>query len=117
MTGIAQTRWSSSDRSVPSALVLMLIGLAWAVPLGLLAFDSTRSAVVALGALAGVVALAWLLVADAERVAPLLCVLFFVSLTLPIDKYFAYQEHVGGWPGLRVSAADLFLAALAPIAA
>jgi O-antigen ligase len=115
MSEIAQTH--PSDQRAPGALALVLIGLAWAIPIGSLAFESTRLAVVVLGALAGVVALAWLLAARAEQVAPVLLAFFFLVLTVPIDKYFVYQEHVGGWPGLRISAADVFLLALAPIAA
>lgn len=117
MSGIAQSRGSPGHEGAPGALALILVGLAWAIPLGSLAFESTRLAVVALGALAGIVALAWLLVARAEQVAPVLLALVFLVLTVPVDKYFAYQEHVGGWPGLRISAADVFLIALTPIAA
>lgn len=116
MSGAAQTRWSTSDRSAPGALALVLIGAAWAVPLGSLALGSGRATVVALGALAGAVGLAWLLVANAARVTPLLFACVFLALTVTVDKYVGYQEHVGGWPGLRIAAADLFLVALGPIA-
>lgn len=111
-----QTRWESSERAPPSLLALVLVGTAWAVPLGALAFSSGRTAVVALGALAAIVAGGWLLITAADRLALLLVFLVFLFLTVPVDKYFAYREHVGGWPGIRISAADLILAALAPIA-
>jgi O-antigen ligase len=61
-------------------------------------------------AAAGVLAI---LVFARDRLVDLAFITFIGIVTIPIDKYFAYRDHIGGWPGMRISLADGVLAVLA----
>ena len=96
---------------------------ALAIGLGLLAgvvavsAASSTTAVLALsGAVLGFAGVATLLVVMRGRLADALLLVAIAAMAVPLDKYFAFRDHVGGWPGLRLSAADLALLALVPIA-
>lgn len=97
-------------------IALLLIGLVFALAFSGLTFTSAKVTLVAAGGTAGVVALMAALVLAARRTADLLFVGFAFLVTLPIDKYFDYRAHVGGWPGVRLSVADLVLLLLVPLA-
>ena len=79
-----------------------------------LSLGGTKGALVVVG---GGLALALLLVVvvvTAGRLSDLLAVAGVALMTVPLDTYLLFREHVGGWPGLRVSVADLALMALVP---
>jgi hypothetical protein len=97
---------------------LWLVGIAGVTALVFAAFasGSTRLAVVGSGAVAGAVGLAILLTVAPGRVVDLLFFALALLVPFPVDKYFDYHAHVGGWPGLRLSSADLVMYVLLPIA-
>lgn len=85
--------------------------MAVSVPLALSA-GSMRAGGLALGALAGIGGVLALALAGRGALVKGLFLGLLTVVYVPLDKYFAYRDHVGGWPGLRVSAADLPLALL-----
>ena len=93
-----------------------------ALILGLLAGVAALSAGGTAGILAvvgGGLALGLLLLAvvvTRGRLTDLLLLAAIALMALPLDKYLMFRDHVGGWPGLRLSAADLALVALGPSA-
>ncbi|MCU0304895.1 MAG: O-antigen ligase family protein [Thermoanaerobaculales bacterium] len=104
-----------SPAEIPPA-ALVAIGLALAVPLAAIAGQPARNALLGLAGLAAIAALG-LLALTASRALPGVLYAALVALvTVPVDAYLLYREHVGGWPGIRVSAADLVVLALLPIA-
>jgi O-antigen ligase len=68
------------------------------------------------GGLAVASAAAVLLLAPG-RLADALILAAVSLVAVPLDKHFVFGDHVGGWPGIRLSAADLALLALLPLAA
>jgi O-antigen ligase len=80
------------------------------------ALGSDRAALVTLGLGAGVLAATAVVLFAPERLAPALLIAFVALVPLRLEKHFAYQVHVGGWPGLRLSVADLCLLPLAALA-
>jgi putative inorganic carbon (HCO3(-)) transporter len=98
--------------------VLAAGGLGVALGVGaVLASDSTAAPLVlaALAAAAGAMLL--VLVVSPGRVGDLLLLLAVAVITVPVKKHFAVREEILGWPGFRVSAADLALLALLPVGA
>jgi O-antigen ligase len=98
---------------------------------------SQAAAVVALGLLAGAAALSvggnvgvlavvgggsalavllLTLVIARGRVVDLLLLSAVAFMAFPLDTYLMFRDHVGGWPGLRISVSDLALIALVPLA-
>ena len=69
------------------------------------------------GAAIGVAGLTASIVLTRGRTGDALLLIAIAAMAVPLDKYFAFRDHVGGWPGVRVSAADAALFALLPIAA
>ncbi|MCC6641482.1 MAG: O-antigen ligase family protein [Deltaproteobacteria bacterium] len=70
---------------------------------------SSRNALLGLGGLAGLVGLGAIVRFAPERACDSLLVLFIALVAIPIDVYLGYVSHTGGWPGFRVSAADVCL--------
>jgi len=77
---------------------------------------SSRRALLALGALAGLVGLGAIARFAPRRTADCLLVAGALLVAIPVDAYLGYREHVGGWPGLRISVSDVFLVLLVPLA-
>lgn len=90
---------------------LLLGGLPFAVA----AVAPSRSAVLILAASLGAAALAALFAFTPGRTADFLFLGFVGVVSIPLGKYFFYQPHVGGWPGLRFSLSDVFLLLAAPL--
>jgi hypothetical protein len=95
----------------------------WIVPAGLggllaalAGLGSARSALLILAVLGATAVLAAVAVFARERLVDFLFLAVIAFVSLPVDKYFLYEPHVGGWPGLRVSLADVFLILLVPLA-
>lgn len=78
---------------------------------------SPKPAGALLGGLAGLVCLAALVRFAPTRASDALLLGGVGLLAIPVDVYLGYQDHVGGWPGFRISLSDLCFYALAPIAA
>ncbi len=74
-----------------------------------------RAAIVVLGCVASITLFSALLVLAPGRAADVLAVCAIAAVTVPIDKYLLFEQHVGGWPGIRVALADLPLLALVPV--
>ncbi len=87
-----------------------------ALPLAAAAFQTPLAGGLALLGLAGLGALVAVAACARDRLADVLYLALVVTVSIPIDKYFAYREHVGGWPGLRFATADFCLVALVPLA-
>lgn len=100
----------------PTVIKLIVLGLALALPLTMVAILPGRTAVLALVGLTALACFLLLTAAAGRIVPPLLYIALLALVSVPIDKYFFFREHVGGWPGIRIAAADLCLLALIPIA-
>jgi O-antigen ligase len=70
---------------------------------------SSRAALLGVGALAGLVGVAAIVRFAPRRACDSLLLLFIGLVTIPVDSYLGYRDHTGGWPGFRVSVADLCL--------
>ncbi len=104
-----------ADRSVgTTALAVALAVLVGAV---VCSWPTTIGAIVVIGSGVILAGLLLTLVVAHGRAADLLLLLAIACITIPVDKYFGYREHVGGWPGFRVSATDLALIGTLPFAA
>jgi len=95
---------------------VVALGVVTALVFGALATGSSRLALVGTAGIAAAVGLALLVSIASARTADVLFAGLACLVAVPVDKYFGYQAHVGGWPGIRVSAADLLLLLLAPLA-
>lgn len=93
------------------------IALSAALPLAGIALAEPKPALAALGVAGALAAVAVVLVVAPGRAPDALLLGALACMALPIDKYFGYREHVGGWPGYRVSISDLALLAALPSAA
>jgi O-antigen ligase len=91
------------------------VAVAFAAASGVAALLSPQAAALVLFTATGLVALAGLAAFLRSRLVDVLFVLFVALTTVPIDKYFLYQAQVGGWPGLRISIADLVMLPLAVV--
>ena len=100
----------------PSTAKLIGFGLLFSLPLAVVALLPGKIVVLVLAGLGAVAGLVFLAVTAGRLVPAVLYLALLALVNVPIDKYFAYQEHVGGWPGIRIAAADLCLLALVPLA-
>src|SRR5262245_33256173 len=102
----------SAGVAAGAALVLgLLLGI------GAVAATSNAGALVMVGMpLALALGLTVLLLAPG-RLGDLLLLAAVAAITLPIKKHFDVQAGIVGWPGFRVSAADLPLLAALPVLA
>jgi hypothetical protein len=106
-----------SGRGLDIRIATVAVTLAGGLGIVAVAASGSRSvAIVAVGALGAAALLMTAAVVTRERVADCLLLGAVACMALPVDKYFAVQEHVGGWPGIRVALADVALIALLPIA-
>jgi hypothetical protein len=106
---------SPEPSPIPARRPMLWIG-ALALLLGMAGVASALPAVLALGALAGVTALLLAAIFAPGRLGGLLYFAAVATAAFPLDKYFAYQDHVGGWPGMRVALSDLLMVLLAGLA-
>ncbi len=104
-----------ADRSVGTTAVA--VGLAVLVGAVVCSWPTTIGVIVVIGSGVILAGLLLTLVVAHGRAADLLLLLAIACITIPVDKYFGYREHVGGWPGFRVSATDLALIGTLPFAA
>ncbi len=104
-----------ADRSVGTTAVA--VALAVLVGAVVCSWPTTIGAIVVIGSGVILAGLLLTLVVAHGRAADLLLLLAIACITIPVDKYFGYREHVGGWPGFRVSATDLALIGTLPFAA
>ena len=100
-------------RTVLAAIVLGLLAGVLAVA----AASSTAGLLALCGAAISVAGVTASIVLTRGRTGDALLLIGIAAMAIPLDKYFDARDHVGGWPGVRVSAADLALFALLPIAA
>lgn len=105
----------NSGKSTPVA-TLIVMGLVLALPLTMVAALPGKTAILALAGLAAVAVFLLLAAAAGRIVPPLLYIALLALVSVPVDKYLFFREHVGGWPGIRIAAADLCLLILIPIA-
>jgi O-antigen ligase len=90
--------------------------LALGALLGAAALGPPLPAVLAIAALAGVSALLLVAAIVPGRLFDLLYFTALAAAAVPLDKYFGYRDHVGGWAGLRFALSDIFALLLAPLA-
>jgi O-antigen ligase len=108
---------AASRASQDARTAALAIGLGLLAGVAAVSAASSTTAVLALsGAVAAAAGIAALLVVMRGRLADALLLAAIAAMAIPLDKYFAFRDHVGGWPGLRLSASDLALLALVPIA-
>jgi hypothetical protein len=105
----------TSWRALVAAVALAVVG---ALPLALAAGMEGKLPILLAAAFLGGIGLTGLIAFSA---VPVMARLLFFGLVafsyVPFDKYLRYIEHSGGWPGLRVGAADLPLVLLVPVLA
>ncbi len=77
--------------------------------------DGRSGVIVLVGGLLALGVAMLVLVAFPGRLPDVLLLGAISSMTIPIDKYFMAVDHVGGWPGLRVSISDIALYAAVPL--
>jgi O-antigen ligase len=111
-SAVAASIQGPDARTAAVAIVLGL--LAGVIAVG--AAPSTAAALVLAGGALGVAGVTALIVVARSRVGDALLLTAVAAMAIPLDKYFAVRDHVGGWPGVRVSAADAALITLLPIA-
>ena len=112
-SAVAASIQGPDARTAAVAIVLGL--LAGVIAVG--AASSTAAVLVLAGGALGVAGVTTLIVVASSRVGDVLLLIALAAMAIPLDKYFAVRDHVGGWPGVRVSAADVALFTLLPIAA
>lgn len=95
-------------------LVVLLLATMSAVSLAGLATPLWSG--LALGTVAGIALLLALAALAPSHLCDALYAAFLATASIPVDKYFAYQPHVGGWPGLRFALADILLLLLSVLA-
>ena len=83
------------------------------LPLAAAALAAPKGAVLMLGALAGLAGLLSIAAFVPQRLGDVLYFALLATVAIPLDKYFGYQSHIGGWPGLRIALADVFAVLLA----
>lgn len=110
----AIVRLSFSDSSPLFALALAAV--VCVLPL-LLVLGSARGAALTIGAMGVACALLFLLLVGRGQVVDVLLLGFLALVFVPVDKYLGYQDHTGGWPGIRFAVADgALLLLLVPLA-
>jgi len=113
MRSVPEGHFIAADPSVPK---LIAIGLLVSLPLAAVAAMPPKGVVLVLAGICGLAGLGFLTTVTDRVIPAVLYIGLLASVSIPIDKYLFYQEHVGGWPGIRIAGADLFLFALIPIA-
>lgn len=116
----AQEGLDAAARGAPASLhqPLLVAGAAlFAVVLVAGGSASARNASLGLALATGLVGLGAIARFAPRTLCDLLLLCLAGSIAIPIDKNFAYHDHLGGWPGLRFAAADLALVLLAVMAA
>jgi O-antigen ligase len=106
-------------RGIPASSRLLVVGaVAYAVLLVAVGagVGSPRNVLLGLLALVGAVGLAAIVRFAPQRASDYLVLLFVALIAVPIDVHLGYQVHTGGWSGFRVSASDLGLYLLLPLA-
>ena len=101
----------------PARSVLLLIGvvvLCAAIAIGAGTAQSMKQLIVFLGGFGALIGAGGIIVFAPRRLNEALFFGYLAVLTISIDVYWGFVEHVGGWPGIRVSVSDLALIALAP---
>lgn len=115
----AQQGMDAAARGAPASLhqPLLVAGAAlFAVVLVAGGSASARNASLGLALATGLVGLGAIARFAPRTLCDLLLLCLAGSIAIPIDKNFAYHDHLGGWPGLRVSVADVPLVLLAAVA-
>lgn len=107
---------SGEERTSPPLWLVAAIGAAIAVVLVVAGTGSTRRAALVLGGLGGLVGLGAIARFAPRRTVDALLIAGTLLVAIPVDSYLGYREHVGGWPGLRISVSDLAFVLLAPLA-
>jgi len=119
----AQERLDAAARGAPAFphLPLLIAGAAlFAVLLVAGGSASALNASLGLALAAGLVGLGAIARFAPRTLCGVLLLCLAGSIAIPIDKSFAYHDHLGGWPGLRFAVADiplLLLAVVAPLGA
>ena len=70
---------------------------------------TTPRMIAMLGGLAGAAALVCIIAFARHRLVDLVFLGWTALISIPVDTYWQYQEHAGGWPGIRVAAPDAAL--------
>ncbi len=89
--------------------VVMAAAALFAVLLTAAGVSSSRTALLALAGVGGLVGLGAIVRFAPQRACDSLLLLFVALVAIPVDAYPGYREHTGGWPGLRISASDVCL--------
>jgi len=103
-------------QATPQAAEWVAPAAAGALVVAVAGLGSAKSALLVLAGLVAAAAVGAVAVFAQKRLVDVLFLGFVAFVSFPIDKYFFYQRHVGGWPGLRFSVADAFLILLVPLA-
>ena len=96
--------------------VPLLVGIGIGLPLAVAIFLPPIAGYVSIGILLGFAGLAAVIAFEREHLSDLLFLGFVALSSVPMDKYFGYRLHEGGWPGVRVAVADLPLVIMGAIA-
>ena len=95
--------------AAPARLLVVGGAALFAIALVAAGAASSRNSLLALGGVAGLVGLGAIVRFAPQRASDSLLLVFIALLAIPIDAYLGYVSHTGGWPGVRVSAADVCL--------
>jgi len=114
--GPASGPWATGTGGPPSRVVVLGGAILFGLGLAGAGASSSRYALLLLGLLLGVVGLAAIARYAPLRTCDALLVVLVALVGIPVDAYLRYQDHVGGWPGLRISVADICLYLLAALA-
>ena len=104
------------ERTQPPLWLVIALGALLAISLVAVGSGSPRRALLALVGLGGLVGLGAIARFAPRRATDCLFVASVALVAIPIDSYLGYRDHVGGWPGIRISVSDLFIALLVPLA-
>ena len=102
--------------AAPPRALLFAAAALFAVALAGAGVASSRGALLGLGGLAGLVGLGAIARFAPQRACDSLLLLLVGLTPIPVDAFLGFQEHTGGWPGLRISVSDVSLYLLAVVA-
>jgi len=107
---------SGAEQERSSRVLVAVVAVFFGVMLAAAGVSSSSTALLALLGLVGVIGLGAIVRFAPQRACDSLLLLFVGLVAIPIDVYPGYREHTGGWPGLRISVADVSLYLLVGLA-
>ncbi len=117
MLGPQNRATTPSDPVAPPRALLLAGAALFAVTLAGAGIASSRGVLLGLAGLAGLVGLGAIARFAPQRACDSLLILLVALTPISVDAYLGFQQHTGGWPGIRISVSDVCLYLLVAVAA